>query len=115
MEALSPRLGYLVAEGVPANRSGRRPRGIRKGPPREAKGKPLARYLVLWWHLQKLYVGVFENETEATLHAAARNGVVIEILGPLVSIGAIEDYWRRDEQGRPMPGEWRTSRVPAPA
>ena len=72
---------------------------------------PLARYLVLWWHLQKLYVGIFENETEATLHAAARNGVVVELLGSVISIGSVEDYWRRDDQGRPMPGEWRTSRI----
>jgi len=115
MEVLSPRLGYVVPEGVTAKRGGRRPRGIRTTASRKATGKPLARYLVLWWHLQKLYVGVFENETEATLHAAARNGVVVEILGPTVSIGAIEDYWRRDDQGRPMPGEWRTSRVPVAA
>ena len=73
--------------------------------------RPLTRYLVLWWHLQKMYVGLFENETEATLHAAARNGVVVELIGSSVSIGAIEDYWRRDDTGRPMPGEWRTSRV----
>ncbi len=72
---------------------------------------PPTRYLVMWWHLQKLYVALFENETEATLHAAARNGVVVELIGPSLSIGAIEDYWRRDDQGRPMPGEWRTSRA----
>jgi hypothetical protein len=82
-------------------------RGDREAPP--------ARYLVLWWHLQKLYVGLFENETEATLHAAARNGVVVELIGSEISIGSIEDYWRRDEQGRPMPGEWRTSRLPVGA
>jgi len=60
-------------------------------------------------------VGLFENETEATLHAAARNGVVVELIASEVSVGAIEDYWRRDDQGRPMPGEWRTSRTPAAA
>lgn len=76
---------------------------------------PATRYLVLWWHLQKLYVGLFENETEATLHAAARNGVVVELIGPILSVGAIEDYWRRDDQGHPMPGEWRTSRTPSVA
>jgi len=77
----------------------------------DGAGAPSTRYLVLWWHLQKMYVGLFENETEATLHAAARNGVVVELIGPTLSFGAIEDYWRRDDQGRPMPGEWRTSRV----
>lgn len=58
-----------------------------------------------------MYVGIFENDTEAALHAAARNGVVVELIGPEVTIGAVEDYWRRDPQGRPMPGEWRTARA----
>lgn len=77
----------------------------------EGRGPPLTRYLVIWWHLQKMYLGIFENETEAVLHAAARNGVVVELIGSEVSVGAVDDYWRRDEQGRPMPGEWRTSRI----
>ena len=77
----------------------------------DGSGGALTRYLVLWWHLQKMYVGLFENETEATLHAAARNGVVVELIGSELAVGAIEDYWRRDDQGRPMPGEWRTSRA----
>lgn len=74
-------------------------------------GEALTRYLVLWWHLQKMYIGLFDNETEATLHAAARNGVVVELIGSELSVGAVEDYWRRDDQGRPMPAEWRTSRI----
>ena len=115
MEVLSPAVGYVVSEGVPAKRTARRTRGPRQAAAQKASVKALARYLVLWWHLQKLYLGVFENETEATLHAAARNGVVVEILGTTFSIGAVEDYWRRDDQGRPMPGEWRTSRVPVAA
>ena len=78
---------------------------------RQNKDVPKTRYLVHWWHLQKLYLGIFEKETEATFHAASRNGVVTEIIYTgQFSIGAVEDYWRRDEQGRPMPGEWRTSR-----
>ena len=77
----------------------------------DGPGRPFSRYLVLWWHLQKMYVGLFENETEATLHAAARNGVVVELIASDLAVGAIEDYWRRDDQGRPMPGEWRTSRA----
>jgi len=100
---LRAKKGSVKRTAETAARGGRDPAG------------PLARYLVLWWHLQKMYVGLFENETEATLHAAARNGVVVELIGPEVSIGAIEDYWRRDDQGRPMPGEWRTSRVPVVA
>lgn len=58
-----------------------------------------------------MYVGIFDNETEAVLHAAARNGVVVELIGDQISVGSVEDYWRRDDSGRPMPGEWRTSRI----
>ena len=92
-------------------KAGRRPRTARKEEQAIVRAAPRTHYLVLWWHLQRMYVGLFENETEATLHAAARNGVVVELIGPEVHVGAIEDYWRRDEAGKPMPGEWRTSRA----
>ncbi|MBI4415600.1 MAG: hypothetical protein HY557_01280 [Euryarchaeota archaeon] len=38
-------------------------------------------WLVLWWHLQRLYAGLFDDEMEASLHAATRNGVVVELVG----------------------------------
>jgi len=91
-------------------KAGRRPRTT-KEVQALVSAAPRTHYLVLWWHLQRMYVGLFENETEATLHAAARNGVVVELIGPDVHVGATEDYWRRDAQGKPMPGEWRTSRA----
>ncbi len=87
----------------------RRPRALRREP--LVRAAPPAQYLVLWWHLQRMYAGLFENETEATLHAAARNGVVVELIGPELHVGSVEDYWRRDEEGKPMPAEWRTSRA----
>ena len=77
----------------------------------EYPNKPIAKYLVLSWHLQKLYVGLFEKDTEAVLYASSRNGVVVELIGKDFTIGSVDDYWRRDDQGRPMLGEWRTSRV----
>jgi hypothetical protein len=71
--------------------------------------KPTA-YLVLWWHLQKLYCGLFSTEEEANLQAMSRNGVVVEITGDNTAIGRIADYWRRDDQGNPLPAEWLTAR-----
>lgn len=70
-------------------------------------------WLVLWWHLQRLYAGLFDDEMEASLHAATRNGVVVELVG-IATVGEIHDWWRRDDQGRPMPGEWRTPRILQP-
>ncbi len=101
-------------------RANKRSRGTRAAGKAAAGGgrtvaDALTRYLVIWWHLQKMYIGIFENETEATLHAAARNGVVVELIGSEVTIGTVDDYWRRDDQGRPMPAEWRTSRLPVAA
>ena len=67
-------------------------------------------FLVLWWHLQKLYCGLFSTEEEANLQAMSRNGVVIQITGDNTAIGRITDYWRRDDQGNPLPAEWLTAR-----
>ena len=71
---------------------------------------PTSKWLVIWWHLQKPYAGEFADEVEASLHAAARNGIMIEIVSKKVSFGSIVDYWRRDDEGNPIPVEWRTAR-----
>ena len=67
-------------------------------------------FLVIWWHLQKAYCGLFSTEDEAKLQAMSRNGVVIAIRGSDISIEGISDYWRRDESGNPLPAEWLTAR-----
>jgi len=67
-------------------------------------------YLVLWWHLQKLYCGLFNTAEEANLQAMSRNGVVVEITGENIAVGRLSDFWRRDEQGNPLPAEWLTAR-----
>lgn len=67
-------------------------------------------FLVIWWHLQKAYCGLFSTEEEAKLQAMSRNGVVIEIRGAAVSVESITDYWRRDDSGNPLPAEWLTAR-----
>jgi len=67
-------------------------------------------FLVLWWHLQKLYCGLFSTAEEANLQAMSRNGVVVEISGENIAIDRLSDFWRRDEQGNPLPAEWLTAR-----
>ena len=66
-------------------------------------------YFTSWWYMQKLYVGMFATEGEAKLQCMSRNGLFVDIIGD-VSIGRVEDYWRRDDSGKPMPAEWLTAR-----
>ena len=40
----------------------------------------------------------------------SRNGVVVEITGENIAVGRLSDFWRRDEQGNPLPAEWLTAR-----
>ena len=82
----------------------------KKPNPSARSSPPTIRYVVVWWHVQIPYIGMFENESEAALYASARNGLVIEIIGEAFSIGRVEDWWRRDENDNPMPAEWRTPR-----
>jgi len=67
-------------------------------------------WLVVWWHLQKIYCGLFTTEEEANLQAMSRNGVVIELSAESLAVGRIADYWRRDDSGNPLPAEWLTAR-----
>ena len=67
-------------------------------------------FLVIWWHLQKVYCGLFSTEEEAKLQAMSRNGIVVHITGGAVSVESIVDYWRRDDSGNPLPAEWLTAR-----
>ncbi len=64
-------------------------------------------YLVLWWMAQVPYAAVFENEVAARAAASVRNALVVTISGRGVTIDRVEDWYRRDDAGQPMPAEWR--------
>ncbi len=64
-------------------------------------------YLVLWWMAQVPYAAVFENPVAAEAAASVRNALVVSISGRGVKIDRVEDWYRRDDAGKPMPAEWR--------
>lgn len=53
---------------------------------------------------QTPYAAEFENKISAEAAASVRNAVFIEFSG---RINKIEDYYKRDDQGNPIPIEWR--------
>ncbi len=64
-------------------------------------------YLVLWWQAQTPYAAVFDDEIAACAAASVRNALVVEVSGRGLRFDKVVDYYRRDEEGRPMPAEWR--------
>lgn len=72
-------------------------------------------YLILWWTNGKPYAtwypaDVKDAEIDAELYADPRNAVVLSISGRDLDFLAVDDWFRRDADGRPMPFEWRTPR-----
>ncbi len=63
-------------------------------------------YLIFWWLDQTPYVASFEDEIEADSAARVRNALLLEI-GEDGEVAKILDYYRRDEEGNPMPAVWR--------
>ena len=70
-------------------------------------------YLVLWWMSQTPYAAVFENELSAEAAANVRNALMVTISGRDVKIDRVLDWYRRDDDGQPMPAEWREVAAPA--
>lgn len=64
-------------------------------------------YLVLWWMAQVPYAAVFENQVAAEAAANVRNALLVTISGRDVKFDNVADWYRRDENGVPMPAEWR--------
>ena len=56
---------------------------------------------------QTPYAAVFENEVAAEAAASVRNALLVQVSGRDVRINSIVDWYRRSEDGRPMPAEWR--------
>jgi len=53
------------------------------------------------------YAAVFENRVAAEAAANVRNALLVRIKGSGVKVEEVLDWYRRDEEGRPMPAEWR--------
>lgn len=64
-------------------------------------------YIVLWWMAQTPYAAVFENAVAAEAAANVRNALMVTVSGQEVRVDRVDDWYRRDEAGRPMPAEWR--------
>src|SRR5256712_2693245 len=64
-------------------------------------------YLVLWWMSQTRYAAIFENQVAAEAAANVRNALMVTISGRDVKVDQVQDWYRRDESGAPMPAEWR--------
>ncbi|MGQ0797557.1 MAG: hypothetical protein ACT4OI_06835 [Methanobacteriota archaeon] len=64
-------------------------------------------YLVLWWMSQTPYAAVFENQVAAEAAASVRNAIMVTVTGKDVQVDQVHDWYRRDDEGKPMPAEWR--------
>ncbi|MEE9163669.1 MAG: hypothetical protein V3U17_02595 [Thermoplasmata archaeon] len=71
---------------------------------KQSRGEP--QYFIFWWLDQTPYVAHFKDETEADSAARVRNALFLEIRED-GAVGRILDYYRRDEDGNPMPAVWR--------
>lgn len=63
-------------------------------------------YLVLWWVDKAPLIAQFEDEFEAVAFAAMRNAVVIEVTGKDQRVETVVDYYRRDDNGKPITAKW---------
>lgn len=65
------------------------------------------KFLVIWWMEQTPYAAPFDNQISAEAFANIRNALMITFPSRMPKIDSILDWYRRDDQGRPMPAEWR--------
>src|SRR5256714_8648831 len=65
------------------------------------------KYLVIGWMSKSPYAAVFTNRVAAEAAANVRNAILVAIKGPATKVEEVVDWYRRDEEGRPMPAEWR--------
>ena len=64
-------------------------------------------FLVIWWMSKNPYAAVFENRIAAEAAANVRNAILVTFKGNVSDVESVVDWFRRDEEGRPMPAEWR--------
>src|SRR3989442_13886995 len=76
----------------------------RKGEP-HSPGKTM--FLVIWWMAKNPYAAVFENRIAAETAVNVRNAILVTFQGNGTEGEAVGDWFRLDEEGRPLPAEWR--------
>ena len=64
-------------------------------------------YLVVWWMDKAPFAATFDNEVAAKAAAHVRNAILVTVSGSAIAVDAVEDWYRRNENGDPMPAEWR--------
>ena len=64
-------------------------------------------YLAIWWMEKTPYAAIFENRVAAEAASNVRNALMITISGKDAKVDAVQDWYRRNEEGLPLPAEWR--------
>ena len=64
-------------------------------------------HLVVWWVSQTPHCALFDNQEAARAAASVRNALMVTISGSGVGVDEVVDWYRRNEQGSPLPAEWR--------
>ena len=62
-----------------------------------------SRYLVLWFSAQTPNAMLFYDKEAAKTMASDHNALLIEVSGKVLEV---VDYYRRNEQGKPLPATW---------
>jgi len=73
----------------------------------ERRSSNETKYLVIWWMSKSPYAAVFTNRVAAEAAANVRNAILVAIKGHATKVEEVVDWYRRDEEGQPMPAEWR--------
>src|SRR5437867_6027107 len=92
--AAHPRPLLYVPPGGPAGRED--PRGMKE-----------SCYLVVWWVCQTPQVALFDHLEAAKAAANVRNALMVTVTGTAVEIDEVVDWYRRNDEGDPLPAEWR--------
>ncbi len=64
-------------------------------------------YLVVWWVAQAPQVALFDQLEAAKAAASVRNALMVTVSGSSVGVDEVVDWYRRNEEGAPLPAEWR--------
>src|SRR2546428_112158 len=76
--------------------------------PHQRKGEARCHeYVVVWWACQTPQVGLFDHLEAGKAAANVRNALRVTVTGTAVEIDEVVDWYRRNDEGDPLPAEWR--------